>query len=93
MTTLSSKSTESSILNLLNTNTYICDFEILVKGFKSSAVVDLVCSNFYNIGSYISSRNIAGRRFERALGTKTLNLQLEAQDALFSLKTTVTVSL
>ena len=42
-------------------------------------------SNFANTGSRNSSRNIAGRRLERGLGTKTLDLQLEAQDALFSL--------
>ena len=29
-------------LNLLNTNTHVCDFEIPLKGFGSSAVVDLV---------------------------------------------------
>ena len=42
-------------------------------------------SNFYNIKSWVSSRNIAGRRYERDLGTKTLDLKLEAYDALFSL--------
>ena len=42
MTTCNSESTDSSILNLLNTNTHICDFEIPLKGFRSLAVVDLV---------------------------------------------------
>ena len=42
-------------------------------------------NNFYNIGYRNSTRNIADRIPERGLGTKTLDLQLEAQDALFSL--------
>ena len=42
-------------------------------------------NNFYNIEFWVSSKSIVGKGFERALGTKTLDLQLEAQDALFSL--------
>ena len=37
----SSNSIDSSILNLLNTNSHVCDFEIPVKGFRSPSVVDL----------------------------------------------------
>ena len=50
-TTGSSESTDSSILNLLYTNTHVCDFEISLKGFKSPIVVNLICNNFYNTGS------------------------------------------
>ena len=42
MTTCSSESMDSSILNLLHTNTHVCDFEIPLKSFRSPLVVDLV---------------------------------------------------
>ena len=42
MTMCSSDSTDYSILDLLNTNTHVYDFEIPLKDFKSSTVVDLV---------------------------------------------------
>ena len=74
-TTGSSESTDSSILNLLYTNTHVCDFEISLKGFKSPIVVNLICNNFYNTGSWVSSKNIAGRRRKRVSGTKNLDLQ------------------
>ena len=70
--------TDSSILDLLSTNSHACDFEIPLKGFKSLLVVDLVYINFYNTRSWVSSKNIASRRLEKALGTETLYLQLEA---------------
>ena len=38
----SSKSTYSSILNLLHTNTYVCDFKIPLKDFRSPSVVNLL---------------------------------------------------
>ena len=44
-----------------NTSTHAYDFEILLKGFRSSPIVDLVCSNFTTPDLEIS-RNIAGRR-------------------------------
>ena len=37
-----SKSTYSSILNLLHTNTHVCDLEIPLKGFRLPSVVDLL---------------------------------------------------
>ena len=42
-------------------------------------------SNFYSIEFWVSSKSIVCRGFKRALDTETLDLQLEAQDALFSL--------
>ena len=35
-------------LNLLNTNTHICDFEISVKGFRSPLVVDLYVATCFH---------------------------------------------
>ena len=46
-TICSSNSTESSILNLLNTNFHICDFEISLKGFRSPLVVDFYATDLY----------------------------------------------
>ena len=43
----SSNSTESSILNLLNTNFHVFYFEISLKGFRSPLVVDLYATDFY----------------------------------------------
>ena len=34
-------------------------------------------NNLYNTGYWVSSKNNIGRRFERDLGTKTLDLQLK----------------
>ena len=34
-------------------------------------------NNLYNTKSWVSSKNNTGRRFEKDLGTKTLDLQLE----------------
>ena len=45
VTTRNSESTDSSILNLLHINTLVYDFEISTQRFRSSAIVDLVCSN------------------------------------------------
>ena len=42
VTTHSSESTDSSIMNMLHTNTHICDFEISTQRFRSSTVVDLM---------------------------------------------------
>ena len=39
------ESMDSSILNLLHTNTLVCDFEIFTQRFRSSEIVDLLCSN------------------------------------------------
>ena len=38
------KSMDSSILNLLHTNTHVCDFEIPLKGFRSPSTFDLVAA-------------------------------------------------
>ena len=38
------ESTDSFILNLLHTNTHICDFEIPFKSFSLPSVVDLVAA-------------------------------------------------
>ena len=82
----SSESTDSfSSWIYSNTSTHACDFEIPLKSFRPPSLINLVCNNFYNPGYWDSSRNIASRRLWRGLGTKTLDLQLEAQDALFSL--------
>ena len=43
--------------------------------FWISLNIDLVSSNFYNIGSWDFSRNNTGRRYKRAFGYKTLDLQ------------------
>ena len=40
-TTCNFESTDSSILNLLHTNTHVCDFEIYLNGFRSPSIVDL----------------------------------------------------
>ena len=40
-TMCSFESTDSSILNLLHTNTHVCDFEIYLKGFRSPSIVVL----------------------------------------------------
>ena len=45
-------------------------------------------NNFYSTGSWVSSKLIAGKRFKRVFGTKTLDLQYLAQDTLFSPPTT-----
>ena len=45
-TTCCFDSTNSSILDLLNTNTHVYDFEIPLKNFRSSAVIDLVAATF-----------------------------------------------
>ena len=42
------KGSGSSILILLNTNTYICDFDILLKGFISPSVVDIYATTFFH---------------------------------------------
>ena len=42
MITCSIEFMDFSILNLLHTNTHVCDFEIPLKGFRSPLVVDLV---------------------------------------------------
>jgi len=44
MTMCSSDSIDSFILDLLNTNSHTYDFEIPLKGFKSSIVVDLIAT-------------------------------------------------
>ena len=41
-TTCNSDSTDSSLLDLLNISSHAYDFKIPFKGFRSSAVVDLV---------------------------------------------------
>ena len=43
-TTCNSDSTDSSLLDLLNTSSHAYDFEIPLKGFKSPIVVDLVAA-------------------------------------------------
>ena len=48
LTTRSSESTESSIMNLLHTNVPLCDFEISIQMFRSSTMVDLICSNLFH---------------------------------------------
>ena len=42
VTTCSSESTDSSIMNLLHTNTPVCDFEISTQRFRLSTVIDLL---------------------------------------------------
>jgi len=37
-----SESIDSSIMNMLHTNTHVCDFEISTQRFRSSTVVDLM---------------------------------------------------
>ena len=44
VTIRNSKSTDSSILNLLHTNDPVCVFEISTQSFRSSVVVDLVAA-------------------------------------------------
>ena len=41
-------STDSFILNLLNTNTHVCDFQIQLKGFRSPVVVDLYSATCFH---------------------------------------------
>ena len=75
VTTHSSESTDSSIMNLLYTNTLVCDFENSTQRFRSLA--PLMTSdgrNFYNTGSWVFSKNITDKIFERVLDTETLNL-------------------
>ena len=48
MTTCSFDSTDSSILNLLNTNSHVCDFKIPLKGVKSSSLEDLYAVTCFN---------------------------------------------
>ena len=75
VTTCNSESMNSSIMNLLHTNTPTCDSENFTQTFKSLAhLMTSDGSNFYSTKSWVSSRNIIGRRFERVLGTKTLDL-------------------
>ena len=75
VTTYSSESMNSSIMNLLHTNTPACDSENFTQRFKSLApLMTSDASNFYSTRSWVSSRNIAGRRIKRVLGTKTLDL-------------------
>ena len=38
-TTCSSDSTDSSILNMLNTNSYVCDFKIPLKGLATQTLL------------------------------------------------------
>ena len=76
VTTPNSESTDSSIMNLLHTNTLVCDFENSTQRFRSLA--PLMTSdgrNFYNTGSWVFSKNITDKRFERVFDTETLNLQ------------------
>ena len=47
-TTCSFDSTDSSILNLLNTNFHICDFKIPLKGFRSPLVVDFYVATCFH---------------------------------------------
>ena len=63
-TTCSFESTDSSILNLLHTNTHVCNFKIPLKDFRSPIVVDFVCSNFKSTGSK-GVRMIFGSDFEK----------------------------
>ena len=46
VTARSSKSMDSFIMNLLHTNTPVCDFEISTQRFRSLAVVDLVAVTY-----------------------------------------------
>ena len=46
VTARSSKSMDSFIMNLLHTNTPVCDFEISTQRFRSLAVVDLVVATY-----------------------------------------------
>ena len=71
--TCSFESTNSSILNLLHTNTHTYNFKIPLKGFKSPAVVDLVCNNFKSIGSN-DMRMIFGSDFEKKKAQHLLDL-------------------
>ena len=63
-TMCSFESTDSSVLNLLHTNTRVCNFKIPLKSFKLPTVVDLVCSNFKFTGSS-GMRMISGSDFEK----------------------------
>ena len=73
MTTCNSEFIDSSILNLLHTNTHTYNFKIPLKGFKSPVVVDLVCSNFKSIGSN-DMRMIFGSDFEKKKAQHLLDL-------------------
>ena len=42
VTTRNSESTDTSIMNMLHTNTSVCDFENSTQIFRSSTVVDLI---------------------------------------------------
>ena len=53
MTTRNSEFMDSSIMNLLHTNTPICDSKTSTQRFKSSAEMSSDGSNFYNIRSAI----------------------------------------
>ena len=44
ITTCSSDSTDSSLLDLQNTSSHAYDFEISLKGFRSPVVIDLVAA-------------------------------------------------
>ena len=72
-TTCSFESMDSSILNLLHTNTQVCNFKIPLKDFRSPTVVDFVCSNFKSTGSN-GMRMIFGSDFEKEKAQHLLDL-------------------
>ena len=51
MTTYNSESTDSFIMNLLNTNTWVCDSENSTQRFRSSTMITSDDRNFNNTGS------------------------------------------
>ena len=80
MTTCSSESMDSSILNLLHTNTHVYDFVIPLKGFRSSTVVVLL-------------QQLQIHRFERCIdGIMVVTFKGEGTEPLRSQKRTSNVS-
>ena len=75
VTTCNFESTDSSIMNLLHTNMPVCDSESSSQRFSSLNMIDLWWQRILQYRTWVSSKNIAGRKFERALGTKTQDLQ------------------
>ena len=71
--TCNTESTDSSILNLLHTNTHVCNFKIPLKDFRSPTVVDFVCGNFKSTGSN-GMRMIFGSDFEKEKTQHLLDL-------------------
>ena len=72
-------STDSFLLNLLNTNFHICNFEISLKGFRSPSVVDLyeaICFHQFLIVNLVSVDACRVRKLQKPHKSHRSNSQV-----------------